>query len=88
MPLVEGSPEYMNIVELKKRVEKCIESKSVLTLKDLAVSGNDLIAAGIPSGKHLGAILKELFDTVTESPDMNDREKLLNVALNIWKTRF
>ena len=88
MPLVEGSPEYMNIVELKKRVEKCIESKSALTLKDLAVSGNDLIAAGIPSGKHLGAILKELFDTVTESPDMNDREKLLNVALNIWKTRF
>lgn len=87
-PLVEGSPAYMNIVELKKRVEKCIETKSVMGLKDLAVGGNDLIAAGIPSGKHLGAILNELFETVTDSPDMNDREKLLNLAKNIWTTRF
>ncbi len=87
-PLAEGSPAYRNIVELRTRVEKCISQKSALSLKDLSVSGNDLISAGIPSGRHLGAILNELFETVTESPDMNVKEKLVPLAVNIWKTRF
>ena len=87
-PLVEGSPEWNLIAELKSRVEKCVESRDALSLKDLCVTGNDLKEMGIPAGKHLGEILKELFETVTESPEMNDRDKLLSLAVNIWKERF
>lgn len=87
-PLAEGSPVFMNLAELKKRIEKVIKEKQALGLKDLAVNGQDLIKAGIPSGKKMGSILKELFEAVTESPQMNDKEKLLEVAKNIWETKY
>ena len=38
---------------------------------------------GIPSGKKIGFILNELFQTVLDDPSMNDREKLLEVAVKI-----
>ena len=87
-PLKEGSPSWLLLVELKKRVEKVLEQNSVLNLKDLAINGKDLIASGIPSGKCMGAILQELFETVTDSPDMNQKEKLLSLAQNIYKAKY
>ncbi|MBP5451656.1 MAG: polynucleotide adenylyltransferase, partial [Treponema sp.] len=79
---------FMLLAELRGRVEKCRESKSAMSIKDLAVNGNDLMAMGIPAGKALGMILKELFEAVTESPDMNDRAKLLECAKKIWTTKY
>lgn len=87
-PLKEGSPAYLNLVELRTRVERCMENKAALSLKDLAVNGKDLMDVGIPSGKILGEILKELFNTVTDSPDMNNKEALLNLARNIYASRY
>ena len=43
---------------------------------------------GIPAGKTMGAILKELFETVTESPAMNEKEKLLTLAQNIFAQKY
>lgn len=88
IPLQKGSQSYLNLVELKNRVEKVIEEKQALGLKDLAVNGSDLIATGIPAGKKLGAILKELFEAVTESPEMNNKETLIKVALNIYNEKY
>ncbi|MBQ0004165.1 MAG: HD domain-containing protein [Treponema sp.] len=71
------------LVELTDRVKKIAEEQNALSLKDLKVNGNDLINAGIPAGKNLGRILNELFQTVLDDPKMNDKEKLLNLALNL-----
>ncbi|MFO7637487.1 MAG: hypothetical protein R6W96_09280 [Clostridia bacterium] len=47
-------------------------------LKDLAVSGEDLLAEGITvQGKKTGEILEKLLDEVLKHPYMNDRETLL-----------
>lgn len=73
------------LIELKKRIEKILEKQNALTLKDLAVNGKDLIQAGIPAGKQLGLILENLMNCVLEDPDMNQREKLLNIALKTYK---
>ena len=54
-------------------------------MKDLKVNGRDLMQEGIPAGKNLGRILNELFETVLDDPAMNDRDKLLNLALNLYK---
>lgn len=86
--LAEGSPAFMLLAELRSRVEKCRESNSAMSIKDLAVNGDDLMAMGISAGKALGMILKELFEAVTESPDMNDRAKLLECAKKIWTTKY
>lgn len=48
-----------------------------LSLKDLAVSGKDLIAAGSAPGKEIGRILHEMLEEVLREPAHNTREYLL-----------
>jgi putative nucleotidyltransferase with HDIG domain len=76
---VEGPPE--GLAALISRVDRVLAGNHVLSLKNLAVSGNDLIAAGIKPGKNMGIILKELLETVVDDPDSNNREALLDIAL-------
>lgn len=73
------------LIEFKDRVDKVLEQKSALSLKDLAVNGKDLMELGIPAGKQLGIILNELFNAVLEDPEMNEKEKLLEIARNYNK---
>ena len=73
---------------LEQAIESVLEKKSALGIKDLAVNGRDLMQEGIPSGKAMGMILNELFETVTESPTMNEKEKLLALAKNIFREKF
>jgi len=79
--------EPMNLTALADRVEKVMAQKHAFTLKDLAVSGNDLMTIGIESGKTMGIILKELLETVLDDPSQNTREKLLEIAGKIVKDR-
>ena len=48
-----------------------------LSLKDLAVSGKDLIAAGAAPGKEIGRILHEMLEEALREPAHNTREYLL-----------
>lgn len=48
-----------------------------LSLKDLAVSGKDLIAAGAVPGREIGRILHEMLEEVLREPAHNTREYLL-----------
>ena len=49
-------------------------------LADLAVGGDDLIAAGFPAGPELGEALRRLLDAVVDDPSLNDRDELLRRA--------
>lgn len=68
------------LIEFQERINKVQEEKSALSLKDLKVNGKDLMEIGIPAGKQLGTILNELFNCVLEDPQMNEKNKLLEVA--------
>ncbi len=46
-------------------------------LKDLAVSGRDLIEAGMSPGKEIGETLNQLLDWVLDHPGSNTKEELL-----------
>ncbi len=76
------------LLELRERVDGVLSQKSAMGLKDLAVNGGDLIALGIPAGKKMGAILKELFEAVTDDPAMNSRDQLLALAKNLWEEKY
>jgi tRNA nucleotidyltransferase (CCA-adding enzyme) len=52
-------------------------AKDPLTLQDLAVDGNDLIAAGVRPGPDVGEALKRLLGEVLEDPSRNKKEYLL-----------
>ena len=47
-----------------------------LTLKDLAVSGDDLVTAGVPKGPALGQVLRALLDEVLDDPSRNTKDYL------------
>jgi tRNA nucleotidyltransferase (CCA-adding enzyme) len=59
-------------------VERIRAAGEPLTLKDLAVKGDDLIAAGVRSGPDVGETLQRLLDEVLEDPSRNTRQYLLS----------
>ena len=77
------SEPIKRLIELKNRISDELEKNNALSLKDLAINGSDLIAAGFEKGKKLGFILNHLLDCVIEDPEMNTREKLIEVAINM-----
>lgn len=62
--------------------DKIIDNNDPLFVKDLAVNGNDLIQAGFEKGKMLGAALQHLLMIVLDDPMKNDREKLMELAMD------
>lgn len=53
-----------------------------IRMKDMKVTGNDLMEAGVKPGKTVGETLARLFLAVLEEPQKNSREELLSMALN------
>lgn len=49
----------------------------------LAVDGYDLIELGMKPGVALGKVLKQLEEAVIENPDVNEKEKLLELARSL-----
>ncbi|MDE7130641.1 MAG: CCA tRNA nucleotidyltransferase [Lachnospiraceae bacterium] len=73
--------EKLQKLTYKKEIyEGICQRKECLNLKDLAVTGSDLIALGIPAGRQIGVILNDLLDIVLEEPARNTREELLRIC--------
>jgi tRNA nucleotidyltransferase (CCA-adding enzyme) len=63
---------------LAETVAAARASRVPLTLGDLAVSGDDLLAAGVPKGPTMGQVLRALLDEVLDDPTRNTKEYLLS----------
>lgn len=74
-----------NLEEVQKLYKKILEEKNCFTLKHLAVTGRDLMEAGIPAGPGLGEILNHLLELVIEEPGRNEKEWLLREAVEFFK---
>ncbi|MEA4865847.1 MAG: HD domain-containing protein [Sphaerochaeta sp.] len=77
---IHGKANTVLLDELHHRIEAIIEEHDALSIKDLAVNGNDLLNLGIPKGEKIGATLSYLLETVLEDPGQNNREQLLDLA--------
>ncbi|MGI5948375.1 MAG: CCA tRNA nucleotidyltransferase [Lachnospiraceae bacterium] len=67
--------------EIVRLTEEIRQDGDCLYLKQLAVSGRDLMDAGIGPGKKVGETLSALLDLVLERPEYNQKEKLISLAL-------
>lgn len=82
---VMAQSQYRRDEKLKRLsgVEECYKeicSKGqCVSLKTLAVTGRDLIAAGYPAGPALGETLHLLLEKVLEEPSLNQKELLLGL---------
>ncbi len=79
------SPKYNRMEEfevLKSLAKNIIEKGECFSIKQLAVSGNDLIAAGVPEGKKIGVALEFLLDAVINGKVKNTKDDLLTFITN------
>jgi tRNA nucleotidyltransferase (CCA-adding enzyme) len=75
------SPRMYALEALWQRVQEEIAAANAFALKDLAIDGTDIMRElGIPQGPKVGQILNALFERVLDEPDLNTREKLLELA--------
>ncbi len=64
--------------EFEKKVTLEIEKESPFGLKDLTISGEDIMSEfGLPEGPKIGEVLSCLMDLVLDNPELNNREILL-----------
>ena len=83
---IEAQSNYMREEKLEKvaYIEKIYQGilnrRDAVTLKDLAISGSDLIAEGMSPGRQIGEILTALLDKVLDDPSLNTREILLKLS--------
>lgn len=67
-----------DLERMKQIYKKVIEQKDCVSLKNLAVSGKDLLEEGMKPGKEIGSVLNELLMMVLEEPSKNEKEQLLS----------
>ena len=76
--------EKLNSIEIYENLyEGIIEKQQCLSIRDLAISGSDLIALGMEPGKAIGEMLSALLDAVLENPSLNTKEKLIEQVHNL-----
>ena len=77
----EEKTEYLK--EYEEIYEQIMAKRQCLSIKELAVTGTDLIADGMQPGKAIGETLKQLLEYVLEHPEDNTKEKLMEQVHNI-----
>jgi tRNA nucleotidyltransferase (CCA-adding enzyme) len=81
-------PDQMRrLTELEQRISAVVTTNQALTIKDLQVTGKNLIEQlGITSGPVIGELLRKLLEEVLEAPEHNERERLLERARELLKS--
>ena len=75
--------KFQQLEEAKRLYKLMLINNECVSLKELDISGKDLIAAGFKPGKKMGLLLNHLLDAVIEDPTINKKEILLNIAKDI-----
>ncbi|MFY9380858.1 MAG: CCA tRNA nucleotidyltransferase [Eubacteriales bacterium] len=63
-----------------RTIDEIEASGECVRISDLAISGDDIIAAGVPEGKQIGQILTRLLDLVTSGAIKNERDALMSAV--------
>lgn len=86
---ISAQSDYMREEKLRKfsYIEELYDTVrsqgDAVSLKDLAITGRDLIAQGMKPGREIGAVLQSLLEQVLEDPSLNTPEQLLEISKKI-----
>lgn len=78
--------DFDKVDKLKSETYRILQENLPLCIKDLDITGYDLMEIGYKKGKELGDILNKLLNKVLEDPTLNTKEKLLRIAEKNLKT--
>lgn len=68
------------LATMRAGISRILYEKPPMSIKDLAIKGNDLIKIGFQPGPEMGRVLDVLLEVVLEDPDKNERNLLLELA--------
>ena len=70
-----------NVYDLAKSFKEQVNSKNpVNQFSDLKINGYDVMSiTGLKPGKEVGEVLKHLFDLTIDDPELNEKEKLIEI---------
>lgn len=75
--MYQREEKIRNLDEIESLYQAIKKARQCVSLADLAVTGRDLIEAGMKPGKEIGDKLQELLELVIEAPELNVKEELL-----------
>ena len=78
---------FEQIERLEKIYQDIVKKQLPISIKDLNISGKELLENGFKQGKNIGEVLKYLLNQVLEYPECNTQEQLLKLALEYKKGR-
>ena len=73
-------PALRNIEKWEKLLDAVLQDAPCLSLKDLALSGDDLLALGMVPGPRMGQLLNQILEQVADGELRNERPALLAYA--------
>ncbi len=72
------------IERLKKRIDHVIEQENAFSVRDLNINGTILMDEfGLAPGPIIGTVLNQLLEVVLDSPELNEKEKLIALSRDI-----
>lgn len=72
--------DLKEIEKATELVRKVLEQNTTVTVKQLAITGKDILDLDIPQGPLIGKILSKLLELVIDDPALNTRPALLKIA--------
>ena len=81
--MYQREEELEHLATVWNLYEEILKQRQCVSLKTLAITGNDLIALGVPKGKKIGSMLQELLEDVIQNPEHNTHEFLVEYALKM-----
>ena len=78
----------MAFIEKQRRIKEEVLANGEPYQKSMMhLTGVDLIEAGIPRGKEMGVLLDKALDKIIQSPEYNDKEKLIEYCRKLYKNK-
>lgn len=77
--MYQREEKLANLDAVEALYEEILQKQECVSLKDLAVTGRDLIEAGVAPGPDVGKALDRLLHLVIEDPELNQKERLLSL---------
>jgi tRNA nucleotidyltransferase (CCA-adding enzyme) len=78
-----------HLAKIQELYLEIIEKKDCINIKNLAISGKDLIQCGMKPGKEMGEVIDALFQVVLDHPESNTKEFLVDYYIhNLKKASF
>ena len=85
---ISNKASWESVRELDERIEEIKAKNEALSVKDLEINGKDLINLGIKKGPLFSQILNYLLNAVLDDPNLNKRDKLLEIAISYYKSIY